>query len=63
LRGLSRAEYELIDAYLRTCGERACVEPAPLPVAARKASAKVYWLHERDRYKRPNGKQGHLGKP
>jgi hypothetical protein len=60
LRGLSRAEYELIDAYLRTCGERACVEPAPLPVAARKASAKVY---ERDRYKRPNGKQGHLGKP
>lgn len=59
LRGLSRAEYELIDAYLHACGERACVEP-PVPVApALKASAKVYWLHEHDRRRSPIGKHGH----
>ncbi|MBD8593994.1 hypothetical protein IFT75_11315 [Pseudomonas sp. CFBP 8758] len=63
LRGLSRAEYELIDAYLHACGERACVEPqapAPAPVApALKPSAKVYWLHEHDRRRSPIGKHGH----
>ncbi|WP_052393477.1 hypothetical protein [Pseudomonas rhizosphaerae] len=59
LRGLSRAEYELIDAYLNVCGERACVEP-PAPAApVSKASAKVYWLHERDRRRSPIGKRGH----
>lgn len=59
LRGLSRAEYELIDAYLQACGERACVEPQAPLAPAPKASAKVYWLHEHDRRRSPIGKHGH----
>lgn len=64
LRGLSRAEYELIDAYLHACGERACVEPPAPAVPMRKASAKVYWLHERDRRRSPIGthNNGYPGK-
>jgi hypothetical protein len=59
LRGLSRAEYELIDAYLHAHGERAAVEPPLAAVPVRTPSAKVYWLHERDRRRSSFGKRGH----
>lgn len=65
LRGLSRAEFELIDAYLHVCGERARAEPSAPIVPVRKASAKVYWLHERDRRRSSIGRhgRGYSGKP
>lgn len=63
LRGLSRAEFELINAYLDASRTGARADSAAqacalAPFEPPKELAKVYWLKERRAAKRP-GKRGH----